>query len=141
MQKIRATLLFIAVLCGAGQCSFGQLAEHRSNGHDSLPDIQYVLLIPVTCNSDIPFEAQEPSSGSTHKRAIAAVLAFPLPFGILGLHRVYLGTKPYIPVAYMGTIGGCLGILPLVDFFAILTAKEETFQRFRDNPKVFMWTR
>ncbi len=75
-----------------------------------------------------------------NKKVIAAILAFPFPFGILGLHRIYLGTKPYMPFAYIGTLGGCFGILPLIDFISILTADDETFKRFENNPKVFMWS-
>ena len=75
------------------------------------------------------------------KKIIAAVLAFPLPFGILGIHRIYLGTKPYMPFAYIGTLGGCFGILPLIDFITILISDDETFKRFGNNPRVFMWSR
>ena len=74
------------------------------------------------------------------KKITAAILAFPLPFGLLGLHRIYLGTKPYVPFVYIGTIGGCLFVLPLIDFITILTAKEEDFKRFEKNPGVFMWS-
>ena len=73
------------------------------------------------------------------KKIIAAVLAFPL-FGVTGIHRVYLGTQPYVPVVYMGTVGGFL-ILPTLDFIAILAADEKTFQSFQNNPHVFMWVR
>jgi TM2 domain-containing membrane protein YozV len=74
-----------------------------------------------------------------NKKLIAAVLAFPLPFGFLGLHRIYLGTKPYMPFAYVGTIGGCFGILPLIDFITILTTKKEKLKAFENNPRIFMW--
>ena len=30
-------------------------------------------------------------------RFIAALLAFPVPFGIFGLHRLYMHTKPAVP--------------------------------------------
>lgn len=72
-----------------------------------------------------------------NKRITAAVLAFPFPFGIVGLHRIYLGTKPYVPVAYIASLGGVFGILPLIDFFAITFDKD--FDHYRDNGKVFMW--
>lgn len=72
-----------------------------------------------------------------NKRITAAVLAFPFPFGIVGLHRIYLGTKPYVPVAYIASLGGVFGILPLIDFFAITFDKD--FDQYRDNGKVFMW--
>lgn len=74
-----------------------------------------------------------------NKKLIAAILSFPLPFGILGLHRIYLGTKPYIPFVYIGTAGGCFGILPLIDFIAILSAKKGKIKHFENNFNVFMW--
>ena len=74
------------------------------------------------------------------KKIIASIFAFPIPFGILGLHRIFLGTKPYMPFVYIGTIGGCFGILPLIDFIAILSADEETFKHYENNPKIFMWS-
>lgn len=72
-----------------------------------------------------------------NKRITAAALAFPFPFGIVGLHRIYLGTKPYVPVAYIGTAGGVFGILPLVDFVKIVFDKD--IEPYQKNGKVFMW--
>lgn len=72
-----------------------------------------------------------------NKKLIAALLAFPFPFGIVGLHRIYLGTSPHVPVVYIGTLGGGFGLLPLIDFIAILIEKD--IEHFMDNKKVFMW--
>jgi TM2 domain-containing membrane protein YozV len=74
---------------------------------------------------------------NTRKKVIGAVLAFPLPFGVIGLHRIYLGTKPYVPLVYIGTIGGAFGILPFIDFCVILLDKD--IERYKTNPHVFMW--
>lgn len=72
-----------------------------------------------------------------NKKIIAALLAFPFPFGIVGLHRIYLGTSPHVPVVYIATLGGGFGLLPLLDFFAILF--EKNMERFINNDRVFMW--
>ena len=72
-----------------------------------------------------------------NKRITAAILAFPFPFGIVGLHRIYLGTAPYVPVAYIASLGGVFGVLPFIDFCVLLLDKEET--RYLNNKKVFMW--
>ncbi|HEU4716414.1 MAG TPA: TM2 domain-containing protein [Bacteroidia bacterium] len=77
---------------------------------------------------------------AANDRFIAAVLAFPVPFGILGLHRIYLGTAPYVPVVYIVTAGG-FGLLPLLDFIAIVSASDEEFESFHGNPNVFMWVK
>ncbi|MBL7916884.1 MAG: TM2 domain-containing protein, partial [Bacteroidia bacterium] len=72
-----------------------------------------------------------------NKRIMAAVLAFPFPFGIVGLHRIYLGTAPYVPVVYIASLGGIFGILPFIDFCVIVLDKD--FDRYNNNKKVFMW--
>lgn len=72
-----------------------------------------------------------------NKKLVASALAFPFPFGIVGLHRIYLGTAPYVPVVYIGTVGGGLGILPFIDFCVLILDKD--FERYNNNNKVFMW--
>ncbi|MCE3259561.1 MAG: hypothetical protein K0S12_1202 [Bacteroidetes bacterium] len=72
-----------------------------------------------------------------NKKITAAVLAFPFPFGIVGLHRIYLGTAPYVPVVYIGTLGGVLGILPFIDFCVIVLDKN--VDRYIENKNVLMW--
>jgi TM2 domain-containing membrane protein YozV len=74
-----------------------------------------------------------------NRKITAAILAFPFPFGIVGLHRIYLGTKPYVPIAYIATLGGVFGILPLIDFCAILLEKD--LVNFENNGKVLMWVK
>jgi TM2 domain-containing membrane protein YozV len=73
----------------------------------------------------------------TNKRITAAVLAFPFPFGIVGLHRIYLGTAPYVPVVYIASLGGIFGVLPFIDFCILILDKDE--KRYVENKKVFMW--
>ncbi len=73
------------------------------------------------------------------RRLTAALLAFPFPFGIVGLHRIFLGTKPHVPVTYIASLGGIFGILPLIDFFVICFDKD--FEQYLNNPKVLMWVK
>lgn len=72
-----------------------------------------------------------------NKKITAAILAFPFPFGIVGLHRIYLGTAPYVPVVYIGTLGGVFGILPFIDFCVLVLDKD--ISRYLENKKVMMW--
>lgn len=74
-----------------------------------------------------------------NRKLTAALLAFPFPFGIVGLHRIFLGTKPYVPVAYIASLGGIFGVLPLIDFFVILFDKD--FDQYLNNGKVLMWVK
>lgn len=74
-----------------------------------------------------------------NKKLVASALAFPFPFGIVGLHRIYLGTAPHVPVVYIGTFGGVLGILPFIDFCILVLDKD--FDRYLNNNKIFMWVK
>jgi len=70
-------------------------------------------------------------------KVLAAILSFPLPFGMLGLHRIYLGAKPIIPILYVVTLGGFVGILPFVDMMVIILSEET--KSFIKNSKILMW--
>lgn len=59
--------------------------------------------------------------------------------GHFGVHRIYLGTSPNVPVVYSLTLGGGFGLLPLLDIAAILTTKN--LEKFYHNDKVFMWSK
>jgi TM2 domain-containing membrane protein YozV len=74
-----------------------------------------------------------------NQKITAAVLAFPFPFGLVGLHRIYLGCPPYVPVVYIGTLGGVFGVLPLIDFFVIVIDKNT--ENYVNNQQVFMWVK
>ena len=71
------------------------------------------------------------------KKIVAGILAFPLPFGVIGLHRIYLGCKPYVPFIYIGTLGGIFGVLPFIDFCVLILDKD--IASYKNNPHVFMW--
>jgi len=69
------------------------------------------------------------------EKLISILLAVAL--GPFGGHRLYLGTKPHVPVVYTLTLGGGFGILPLIDIFHLLFAKD--LSPYRNNGNIFMW--
>lgn len=71
-----------------------------------------------------------------HPRITAAILC--LTLGPFGAHRLYLGTRPVVPAAYTLTLGGGLGVLPVIDLALITFSKD--ISRYRDNPNIFMWS-
>lgn len=95
------------------------------------------LNIPLQ-NDSVKKHPKDPDS-IRQERIISAILAAPLPTGIVGGHRIYLGTKPHIPIVYIATFGGFFGILPFIDFCVILTADSEKLKSFENNPQLFMW--
>ena len=66
----------------------------------------------------------------------AVALGLTVTLGVFGVHRLYLGTEPYVPVVYTITLGGGIGILPATDFIAILL--EPDLQKF-NNGNIIMW--
>ena len=84
-----------------------------------------------------PFNLYQTEADSTKSKVIAAILAMPLPFGWLGLHRIYLGAKPVIPILYLVTFGGVLGILPFIDMMVLILSKDT--KPFFKNSRILMW--
>jgi TM2 domain-containing membrane protein YozV len=80
-------------------------------------------------------ELKYKSAFQENRRFTAAMLTFAL--GMLGVHRLYLGTKPWIPAVYLFTFGGGFLILPLIDLGVILFCKD--LSKYEHNDKVLMW--
>lgn len=99
--------------------------------HDTIQDsVRVIPVDPTTSATEESFRK---------KKLITSILAFPIPFGFVGLHRIYLGTEPWVPIVYLCTGGGGVGLLPLIDFLYIVTANEEEFKKYENNPKVIMF--
>jgi len=101
------------------------------------------LDIPYTPSKSLPTfsELQHfiDSSSSIKPRAkkLKAVL-LAVFLGHFGVHRIYLGTTPNVPIVYSLTLGGGFGLLPLLDIVAILSSKN--LDEFSNNNQVFMWS-
>lgn len=68
-------------------------------------------------------------------RAVAIGLTVLL--GPFGAHRIYLGTREAVPIFYTLTLGGGLGVLPVIDLIHLIFSKD--LSRFVNNEKVIMW--
>lgn len=68
-------------------------------------------------------------------RVVAAALT--ILAGPFGAHRIYLGTSEWVPVFYTLTLGGGIGVLPLIDLVYILVTND--LSGCYHNPKIFMW--
>lgn len=69
-----------------------------------------------------------------HSKLVAASLD--LTLGLFGVHRLYLGTSPQVPVIYTLSLGGG-GFLVLSDLGVIIFTKD--LEQFADDPHVIMW--
>ncbi len=69
---------------------------------------------------------------------IAVALAWFL--GGFGVHRVYLDGKTSLIAIYFFTCGGIFGIVPLVDFIALIINNDD-ISKYIGNDKFFMWSK
>jgi TM2 domain-containing membrane protein YozV len=119
-----------------GSCLFANPVNHEIfTQTDTIPLIDSSVVRSV--NEARVIALRSDLSVEKRKKLISAMLAFPFPLGFMGAHRVMLGCKPWVPVVYMATFGGCFGLLPMIDFCAILFTKDIT--QYENNPHVFMW--
>jgi TM2 domain-containing membrane protein YozV len=119
-----------------GECSLESTCQSVTAPEDSITD---TIKVSAIQQPHLPQKALPNDTIKKRKKLIAALLAFPVPFGIIGLHRIYLGSKPYIPLIYIGTLGGCIGIIPFIDFIVICLEKDIT--KYCNNPNLIMWAK
>lgn len=70
-------------------------------------------------------------------KLVAGLLAIAL--GPFGVHRLYLGTSPKVPIAYTLTLGGGFFVLPLIDIFYIILSRNP--EDIENNNHVFIWNK
>lgn len=85
-----------------------------------------------------PYSSNPSSDTNVNKTKLIAI-SLAITLGAFGVHRLYLGTKPIVPVAYTLTLGGGFLILPLIDIFYIILAKD--LDDIQHNNFVFMWNK
>jgi len=145
MMRFSTLILLISLL----QCGYGAkgATEEKLNFSDKTMGLDSKASAIFFQSEQISLFKNRPSplfrkfhdKQKRNQKITAAVLAFPFPFGIVGLHRIYLGCPPYVPVVYIGTLGGVFGVLPLIDFFVIVIDKNT--ENYVNNQQVFMWVK
>lgn len=82
------------------------------------------------------FAQSDEEISSENPRAVGLLLT--IAAGPFGGHRLYYGTSAKVPIFYALTLGGGLGVLPLIDLLVVAFSKDLT--PYFDNDKVFMWS-
>ena len=77
----------------------------------------------------------EPTNIKNRTKGAAILMA--ILTGPLGGHRLYLGTKPFVPIIYTLTLGGGFGLLPLIDIIVIISTSDLT--KYQNNSQIIMW--
>ena len=84
---------------------------------------------------DTSINVHNQSFEAKHPKLVTAIITVAL--GPLGGHRLYLHTKPIVPIVYALTLGGGLGLLPVIDLLVITFTKD--LDKYRENAKIIMW--
>ena len=140
MQKTVASIVFISIVFFALFCNASTMLSnnlYENNLIILMSDSTITISDSIFILDSIPKQVVDEASKQKKKKSIASVLAFPFPFGFMGAHRVLLGTKPWVPIVYVATFGGCFGLIPLIDFLVITFDKD--IGQYENNPHIFMW--
>ncbi|HET6228274.1 MAG TPA: TM2 domain-containing protein [Bacteroidia bacterium] len=124
------TRIYLLIACITGFASFKANARNTGISVDAI----YLSSANMDAAQIVAITSPDPTK---KKKFVAALLAMPFPFGFVGAHRVMLGAGPWVPVVYVATLGGCFGVLPLIDFCFIIFSKDIT--PYENNNHVFMW--
>ena len=139
MKHLSITLFitFMVLACSADTSSY---CVKQDTLLLSIAETDNNIIVLLTTTDTLTQQTQKAVSLTPEqkkKKLLASFLSFPFPLGFLGTHRIMMGTKPWVPVVYVATFGGCFGLLPLVDFCVILLSDD--IEQYENNPNVFMW--
>ena len=140
MNKYALVLLLTFGLISGSGASILPVTKHNINSvfQKAIKKTETQMFANSTTISDLASnDLNKLADSLKSKRITAAILT--LPLGMLGVHRMYLGTKPIVPIAYILTFGGGFGILPFIDFVVLLISDET--KPFINNSRVFMWNK
>lgn len=87
-------------------------------------------------------EAAVPAAATLSSANSNPVAAFLLCtfLGGFGVHRHYMGTRPWMWAIYTFTFGGIFGIIPLIDWVMLIVGLvDDDISDFVGNTKFIMW--
>jgi TM2 domain-containing membrane protein YozV len=134
---LRIFFLMIMLLAGASTpaSAFSLNQGHRfSSGPVRLSAPEVESLDSLLAEENL-LSPQDRLLIAENRRAVAIILN--LSLGMLGVHRLYLGTKPWVPAVYLFTFGGGFFVLPFIDLVCLLVSRD--ISKFENNPRVLMW--
>ena len=99
-----------------------------------------VAISPMSLMAELPASVPASASISSSKSPVAAIL-LTFVLGEFGVHRHYMGTRPWMWAIYTFTVGGIFGVVPFIDFIMeiVALAEDNSVGRYCGNTKFFMW--
>jgi len=116
-------LLLLYILTGFALLTAGDIKAQRTHNN------KLKQLFSTSRNVDL-------SKRNTEKHSKLVAIGLNLSLGLFGVHRLYLGTSPKVPIIYTFTLGGG-GFLMLSDLGVIIFTKD--LEQFSNNKQIIMW--
>ncbi len=108
-------------------------------GANSNVELNYSTNINHTLFEDSIDVSEDSITKEEFNKIKLTAISLAITLGVFGVHRLYLGTKPIVPIVYTLTLGGGFFVLPLIDIVYILVAKD--INQLRNNDYIFMWNK
>jgi TM2 domain-containing membrane protein YozV len=132
MTRRFQVLLLSALLAFTTECAQGQIRQRLQSTAGK---------IVFRESDDNTFEMREAfrkgAFGSSENPRLVAI-ALDITLGVLGMHRLYLGTSLKVPIFYTLTLGGGC-VLWVVDLGLLIFSKD--IEPFKNNSHLFMWVK
>jgi len=135
MKKL--IFVLIAVFAFAATASAASYRLDDAAIDQTIENAVEISAADMMMDMDMTAGAQLSSAGKS--AAVTLVLNWFL--GFFGVHRHYMGTRPFMWAIYTFTIGGIFGIVPFVDFIVEIVAliEDGSVAEFCGNTAFFMW--
>jgi hypothetical protein len=105
-------------------------------GNEQHTELTSAQLLSMVQEQDIILQYADSLNKPPVKFKRGKAILFTIFTGILGGHRIYLGTHHRTPIIYSLTFGG-LGILAFIDLIHIIFTEDLTI--FQDKSQMIMW--
>ena len=138
MKKVLVVLIAMFAIATAASASNYKLDDAAIDAAiENAVDVSPIAALSEATASLPVAPAATVSSG---KSPVAAIL---LTFflGEFGVHRHYMGTRPWMWAIYTFTFGGIFGVVPFIDFIVeiVATVEDHSVARYCGNTSFFMW--
>ena len=134
MKKLFFSLIAIlAIAVSANAASYTVDDDAIDALIEASSEISPLELMPM---ASVPAAASL-SSGNSNPVAALLICTF---LGCFGVHRHYMGTRPWMWAIYTFTFGGMFGIIPIVDWVMLLVGLvDDDISEYCGNTKFIMW--
>lgn len=97
--------------------------------------------VPATVSAGLMLPSSAPAAYTVSGANPAAAIILTFFLGGFGIHRHYMGTRPWMWAIYTFTFGGIFGLVPFVDFIVeiIEAVENNSVARYCGNTSFFMW--